>query len=116
MQWRVFYTDKSSFGSEDGSPADAPGGGVVLIGQEDGTTGCRLFFATDLYVYHEAAYGGWAGLDYVGFAQHLIQWREPAIVKMGQCTTLELYREMLDHLREHGLAKVARYPWEPKLP
>lgn len=35
MSWRIFYEDGTSYGNDDGAPADAPACGVIAIGQVD---------------------------------------------------------------------------------
>jgi len=36
MSWRIYYSDDSTFSSDDGEPEDAPGWGVVVIPQYGG--------------------------------------------------------------------------------
>ena len=110
MRWRIFYTDRSSFSSEDGSPSMAPGCGVWAIAQEDPEVGCEIHRGSDYYVYDENL-GGWKGMNDAGFWPWLAK---PGfkVVKLGSYMDTATYRAMLEQLREAGLTKSARYPWE----
>lgn len=114
MRWRILYTDETVFSNTDGNPEDAPGCGVVAIAVEDPKVNCRVHTGTDLYVYHEIAYGGWMGMDRDGFVQHVMCWREPVIVKFGQAMDTTRYLNALARFREAGLNKTSRYEFERK--
>lgn len=61
--WAVFYADGSTFTSDDGGPADAPGLGVVVIAQADPEVGRMLMCRWDFYCWHEPQ---WWGHDLTG--------------------------------------------------
>lgn len=116
MRWCVVYADGARFSSDDGAPADAPGGGVVAIAQEDEDCGCRIRWGEHWFIYHEAAYGGWMSVDHTGLAQHLLRWPEATVLKMGQCVSDETFRSILESLRRHGLELSARRPDDRRFP
>ncbi len=115
MKWKVLYIDGTEFSNEDGLPADAPGGGVLAVAQEDANVGIAIHQQNDFYVFDEQ-YGGWYGLDHFGFAQYLIR---PGIkiVKLGESMTTDKYKTMLRGFRDDPdfPHKSARYPWEAQL-
>lgn len=51
MDWKLYYADDATFSSEDGSPADAPPSGVLLIAQIDPDTGWSVLCRASCYVY-----------------------------------------------------------------
>ena len=112
VDWCIFYNDRSVFTSLDGSPADAPGGGVVAIASEDPQVGCLIHHGTDFYIYDEAQ-GGWVGMDQWGLCQHLIDPGQK-VIKLGRHMPTAEYMSFVNRIREFGLQKSARYPWEVK--
>lgn len=118
MRWAIYYSDGSRFTSDDGGPEDAPGASVLGIGQEDTTpeahnVGAVAHSGDHFYAFDVGLYGGWYGLDYFGLAQYLAR---PGlkVVKLGESTATERYRDFLAALREDPMMpeKSARYPWE----
>ena len=109
------YSDGSVFTNADGAPEDAPGAGVVAIGQEDDTVGSVVHYGMDFYAFAEQ-YSGWYGLDAFGFAQHIAR-PGRKIVKLGESMSTEGYKRVLAEMRDGGHlpAKSARYPWERRL-
>ncbi len=112
MRWKIYYIDNTKFSNEDGTPQDAPGGGVGAVVQEDSHVGVVVHHQNDFYVFDEQ-YGGWYGLDYFGFSQYVAK-PGHKIIKMGESMTTEGYRRLIASLQDDpGLpSKSARYPWE----
>jgi hypothetical protein len=112
MDWRIYYVDGSTFGSDEGEPQDAPGGGVAAIAQRDDDVGVQIHHQRDFYVYGEE-FGGWAGMDVFGLTQYLMR---PGckVVKLAEFMTTDGYNALINRLRDDpGLpTKSARYSWE----
>ena len=112
MKWRIFYVDDGTFSNRDGEPADAPGGGVLAIAQEDATVGVLIHRGNDFYCFSEE-FGGWAGMDHFGLAQYLMR---PGfkVIKLGEVMDTARYSEVLKAIRDDPNLprKSARYPWE----
>jgi len=111
MDWRITYSDGSTFSSDDGSPADAPGRGVVLIAQADERVGRRIARSMDYYVYDVERFGGWQGVDNYGLWDYL---SDPGlkIVKFGRWVPNDQWERLLIAAQnEPGLPpKSARLP------
>lgn len=73
MDWRIYYTDGSTFSSDDGVPEEAPGWGVVVIPQ-----------------YHD----GWWGHDLAGLLDCLAR-PGPNIVMHGRTVSKEDWQRFL---------------------
>ncbi len=115
MKWKVFYINGETFSNQNGNPEDAPGGGVLAVVQEDDSVGVLVHQMNDFYVFDEQ-YGGWYGLDYIGFTQYVIR---PGfkIVKVGEAMDTERYKRMIADIRKDPNLpnKSANYPWEDSL-
>ena len=113
MRWTIVYSDGQQFTHADGAPEDAPGTGVLGIGQEEATVGVLAHSGEHFYVWDEEQYGGWYGLDYYGLAQYIAR-PGKKIIKMGESISTERFIDFLAALRENPLMpqKSARYPWE----
>ena len=68
LAWRVYYGDGTTFSSEDGGPADAPGRNVQVIVQADERVGRCLLSQHDYYVWR----GEWIGVDLFGLFDYLV--------------------------------------------
>ena len=114
MKWVIYYTDGSTYSNEDGEPADAPGGGVLAIAQEDATVGVLVHYGCDWYAFGEK-YGGWAGMDSLGIAQYVID-AGPLVLKLGKGMPTYSYSKILREIQADPRLpeKNARYPWEFK--
>ncbi len=115
MRWKIFYTDGSTFSNADGTPEEAPGGGVVAIAQEDETVGVLIHRGNDYYAF-DKQYGGWYGLDEKGFTQYVCR---PGlkIIKLGESMDTGRFRALFTRIQaDHELPnKSAFYPWEETL-
>ena len=112
MKWKVFYISGETFSNENGNPQDAPGGGVLAVVQEDESVGVLVHKGDAYYVFDEH-YGGWYGLDHIGFVQYIMR---PGlkIVKVGESMTTAKYINMIADVRNDPNLpdKSAHYPWE----
>jgi hypothetical protein len=115
MKWRIFYNDGSSFSNTDGNPEDAPGGAVLAVVQEDKSVGVLVHQLNDYYVFNEH-FGGWCGLDHIGFTQYVMR---PGlkIIKLAESMSTNRYKRMIANIRKDPNlpSKSANYPWEDRL-
>lgn len=63
-RWVIFYDDHSTFADEDGTPAEAPAHGVIVVVVDMGTNGVRVLHQSDFYWWRNETW--WAG-DVFGF-------------------------------------------------
>ena len=100
-KWKIWYADESTFSSDDGNPEDAPGLGVVVIGQEWDESGKRCFQAgTEIarningYDWYIVRDGYWFATNLVGLTQYFA---EPGfkVVKVGQWVAPERYDRLM---------------------
>ena len=79
MSWRVYYDGGGTFSSDEGTPADAPAWGVlVILDTEPETEGQTIVTQKDYYL---RADGGWLGVDFTGLLDRLTQM---GVVKVGR--------------------------------
>ena len=115
MKWVIYYTDGDTYSNEDGEPADAPGGGVAAIAQEDSVVGLLVFHGEDYYAFSEC-FGGWCGIDALGFVQY-IERPGVKVIKLGENMDLGKYRTLFSRITiDPDLPKKsAFYPWETRV-
>jgi len=115
MRWKIFYADGSTFGSNEGAPVDAPGGGIIAIAQEDDVVGIEISSGNDFYVFDESI-GGWGEMDVFGLTQYILR---PGykIIKLGQLISTKDYRALMVKIRSDPELpdKSAWYPEERHL-
>ncbi len=70
IEWVIFYSDGSTFSSEDGSPDDAPALDIQVIAQKDETVGRKLLIHKDYYWYMD---GRWYGGELFGLYDYLVR-------------------------------------------
>ena len=69
MRWRIYYAGGATFSDEDGSPADAPGQGALIIAMANESTGRDLLHLADYYLFKGER---WIGLDLFGLLDHVL--------------------------------------------
>lgn len=65
LQWRIYYSDGTTFDNLAGGPEDAPALGVMLIAQVDVMTGRYYQSGSDFYIWLDE-YERWLGVDTFG--------------------------------------------------
>jgi hypothetical protein len=70
IEWRVYYSDGSTFDSSQGGPADAPPWGVQVVVQRCPSEGRNLQVETDYY-WWDPGLGRWFGGDFLGVVDAL---------------------------------------------
>lgn len=79
MPWRIYYDGGDTFGSEGGTPLEAPAWGVlVILDQEPEREYHNPLYSKDYYLHVD---GGWIGVDEVGLIDRLTQM---GILKVGR--------------------------------
>jgi hypothetical protein len=91
VQWRIYYTDGSTFSSLDGSPYDAPAEDVQVLLKLDPDVGRFLLAAKDFYWFDHARQE-WFGGEKAGLYQHLRQ-PGPSKVLFGTFVTCREYHD-----------------------
>lgn len=94
MNWRIWYSDGTTFSDRDGEPAEAPGLGVQVVVQIDHRTGRRTLCERDYYVWKEQQ---WFGVDLFGLWDYL-SGPGRKVVKFG---------EYIDRLRFEDVLRLA---------
>lgn len=100
MAWCIWYADKTTFSSEDGSAADAPGIAVVVIAQDSGSPGRRYTVQSqgyqtvhgyDWYIYVDDT---WFATNLMGLCQFIAE-PGPKIIKMGRWVHPDVFAELM---------------------
>ncbi len=106
-RWCVWYVDGTTFSSEDGTPAEAPGAGVVVIAQDGGNhgdpyvTGGQQWTTVAGYDWYIFDRGYWFSVNMSGLVQYVA---EPGakVVKAGRWVPPEVYDQLRREAAEWG--------------
>ena len=109
--WKIYY-DRDEFGSELGSPFDAPRTGVVAIAQDDPWVGYQIVHSQDYY-YWEPEIGGWFNTDLIGACDHLQRAKQP-LVLFGRMVSIEDYEKILERMHKNHGPKLNHRPTEKR--
>ena len=109
MNWKIFYSDGSTYSNDDGSPATAPPFDVQVIVQLDQTGGRYNQMGSDYYTWRD---NRWWGVDIMGLFDYLAHY-SPSVVKFGRTVDNETFQQMFrlaetdeDFPRRDGFNKV----------
>lgn len=107
MAWRVYYSDGSTFGSDEGEPRDAPGHGVVCIAQhspadDEHAPPRQVQHRWDWYFWHPE-HGCWWGCDVDGLHDRLLHRLPTEAVCQGRSVRSVTYRELMRRAAEEPL-------------
>ena len=83
MKWQIYYSDGSTFSSEDGNWEDAPGWDVQVVLFPDKTTGYAIRHGGDFF--RVARDGTVVSMDLVGMIDHVVN--VLGVVKAGRMLT-----------------------------
>lgn len=101
MDWRIYYSDGTTFDSTQGEPKDAPGYGVQVIVQRDNDPriGSYLAHRGDYYYWKE---GRWFAADREGFWLYMFvrKYAYEKVALLGESVGNELYNEILRTAKE----------------
>jgi hypothetical protein len=79
-RWIIFYTDRSTFCSEDGTAWDAPRRGIQSIASVKGSGTDWYNVNMNDYYYYEAENGGWNAGDNFTLFDHLLRADFPCVL------------------------------------
>ena len=96
MRWIVWYSDGTSFASDDGEPWEAPRDGVICIAVEKQSCGRYLISSRSYYCWHFHE-GQWVPHDRDGERQYLRQPGKEKVVLEGYEVSKERYGEIQHH-------------------
>lgn len=73
--WRIYYVGGATYSDRDGAVEDAPGLGVLVIGQADPDVGRELRYGSDFYIWEADR---WLAVDQYGLWDYLARpgWRK----------------------------------------
>ena len=106
--WRIWYDNGTAYSSEDGTPENAPGRGVICIMQDSERTGRHKLSGADYYILRD---GRWFGVDLFGLWDYLAD-RGKKIVKFGRFVERERFNEIMRQAEQDD-SFPARSAWEP---
>lgn len=92
MEWRIYYSNGSTYSDRDGAIEDAPGDGVLAIVENDSLVGRSIYSGTDWYWRLD---GQWMGGDIDGMKTYLRRkgWKK---VLEGESVPNNVWREIFD--------------------
>lgn len=101
MDWQIYYEDGSSFDSSQGTPAEAPPVGVIVIVQCDLTPPHkRELVKGDNYYYWSPAMQ-WQGIDRDGVIDALLERKDVIGLKQGRRVTRIEYNAFSTVAHQH---------------
>lgn len=91
-KWKIYYDNETTFSSEDGSPEDAPGYGVLAITQDKEST---VLCSQDFYIYR-TDYDCWIEVHIEGLIDHIVtSAHNVRAVKAGRTVPLSVFKKVL---------------------
>lgn len=94
LEWRIYYSDGTTFSSDDGLPKDAPAWDIQVIIQPDSRVGLRTISHKDFFLFIR---GVWIGVDFTGLLDYLANdFDSVEAVKIGRMLPPEEFRNLID--------------------
>lgn len=94
MQWKIYYTDNTTYSSEQGTPQEAPAFGVLVVVEHHEGVGRYIHTLCDWYYYHTELQEWFAG-DLHGLLDHLLHNLPITAVKQGRLVDNDTYKQVL---------------------
>ncbi len=94
MNWRIYYTDGSTFDNSQGKCEDAPAFGVVCIVYPDKLVGRVILHRHDWY-YWIGEEEGWSGGDIYGLLDRLLHRLPTEAVLQGRNVSNKMFRNIM---------------------
>ena len=102
LKWRIYYSDGTTFDSNQGEPWEAPGRGIICIVQPDPSpmmqnVNTQVLRGHPYYWYHRE-WGYWLHSDRDGFIDQFNNDREDVVcaLKMGRWADFVKYYKIID--------------------
>ena len=102
--WKIYYADRLTFSSDDGSIEDAPARGVQAIIQDDASVVWTTETGGDYYVWRDDR---WWSVDIFGLFDFLI---ESGLVKFGRTITTIEFNEIF----QWALSEASKGGFKPR--
>lgn len=95
--WKIFYSDGSTYSSEQGSPESAPSHGIICIAQPDPDRGRNLMHGWDWYYYNDTEGNGpmWWGCDIHGLLDRLLHRLSVRALLQGRTVSNDVWENTL---------------------
>ena len=90
VDWIIYYSDGSTFSSDEGDWADAPGWGCQVVLFRDSIVKCGIRHDRDYYRLDED--GTVVGMDFVGLIDYVVEML--GVVKVGRMLTQAEYKRI----------------------
>lgn len=90
-EWKIYYGDKTTFDSTQGSASEAPCTNVICIKYLNKDNGWICSAFKDFYLWHDEE---WWGADDVGFWQYMFSTGDK-VVKFGASVPSHLFNEIM---------------------
>lgn len=94
--WRIYYSDGSTFDSDDGSAEDAPSTGVICVKQKNPLSTWTLVSMRDYYLWHD---GQWWEADTPGFWQYMFK-SGAKVALFGESVPDEVFNDVINRARD----------------
>ena len=111
LEWKIWYSDGSTFSNEDGSPDEAIALDVQYIVMADDMVGKYIISGMDYYYYE---HDRWFGCDLFGFFDYIVRTKK---VKFGRSMKNTEFKQLGKKVISDSdfLAKSGWHPHERKL-
>ena len=106
IRWRIYYGDRTTYGSQDGSPFDAPSTNVQVVIKETPRSKVRPWvplFGHDHYMWSTDPGVTWSACDWAGLFDYLMTYKGPKAVLFGRTLRDESFWELLKWAKSEGL-------------
>ena len=97
MNWKIYYSDGTTFSSSDGTPQRAPGLGVLVIVMASKDHGWQTQAGNDFYVWD--CRGGevrWWGVDRFGLDEYLFMHPGQKVALAGRTTSADHFSKIYE--------------------
>lgn len=93
-KWKIYYSDGSTFTSEEGSAEEAPSFGIICIVQPDPERGRNIMHGWDWYYYNdtEGTAPMWWGCDLHGLLDRLLHRLSVRAVLQGRTVSNDVWQ------------------------
>lgn len=105
LSWRLYYGNRTAYGSKDGSPFDVPSRTDVQVlvkaTPNHPTRPFRCVYGQDNYYWDRI--NGWVACDWTGLWDYLMSYKGPQSVLFGRSKRDDLFWECIEWAKREGL-------------